>query len=119
MILNVLLDFAFIKLFGMVGAAWSSLVAFTVVLAWRMAFLRKKHGLWPFDASTFRTALLGAALVALLWFLPLIGQLWTNAIVRIALVTVLFWPAVYFLRLAPDLSEQAATLKQRFLNTSR
>ncbi len=118
-ILNVVLDFAFIKLFGMVGAAWSSLVSFTLVLAWRMAFLRKKHGLWPFDASTMRTALVGAALVALLWFLPLIGALWTNAIVRIVLVTVLFWPAVYFLRLAPDLSEQAATLKQRFFNTSR
>lgn len=118
-ILNVVLDFAFLKLFGMVGAAWSSLVSFTAVLAWRIAFLRRKHGLWPFDASTMRTALVGGVLVVLLWFLPLIGEIWTNAIVRIVLVTVLFWPAVYLLRLAPDLSEQAAALKQRFFNTSR
>ncbi|MBL7951222.1 MAG: polysaccharide biosynthesis protein [Flavobacteriales bacterium] len=118
-VLNVVLDFVFIKLFGLTGAAWSSLVSFSVVLAWRMAFLHRKHGLWPFDASTARTALMGVLLAALLWFMPTVGALWTNAIVRVVLITALFWPAVYFLRLAPDLSEQAATLKQRFINKSR
>lgn len=118
-ILNIALDYVFIKHFGMVGAAWSSFVAFTFVLGWRMAFLRRRHGLWPFDGGTVRTALIGGSLAAVLAFTPTIGGLWTNAIARVALVTAVFWPAVHLLRVAPDLSEQAGLLIGRFTGRRR
>jgi O-antigen/teichoic acid export membrane protein len=79
-ILNVVLDFAFIKAFGMVGAAWSSLVAFTSILAWRIVFLKRKHGLWPFDARTVITMVLGLALAIVLLMLPQFGGSgWTSS----------------------------------------
>lgn len=114
-LLNVVLDLVFIKLFGMVGAAWSSLVSFTVVMSWRIAFLRLRHGLWPFDDRTWKALAIGGSLAIALALVPAVGGLWTNAIARVLAVTVLFWPAVHVLRIAPDLSEQARLLLGRFM----
>jgi O-antigen/teichoic acid export membrane protein len=117
-ILNVVLDFAFIKAFGMVGAAWSSLVAFTSILAWRIVFLKRKHGLWPFDARTVITMVLGLALAIVLLMLPQFGGIWLDFIIRASVVTLVFWPAVYYLRLAPDLSDQVHMVLGRIRNKS-
>ncbi len=118
-LLNVVLDFVFLKLFGMVGAAWSSMVSFTAVLAWRMAFLRSKHGLWPFDRRTALAAVIGGVLALALWLLPTMGGIWVDFLVRAVLVTLVFWPAVHILRIAPDIIDQAQLVLQRIRTYGR
>ena len=112
-VLNLVLDYVFILAFGMVGAAWSSLVAFSTVLLWRTIFLKRRYGIWPYDAGTVKASVLTIALGLLLWSLPHIGGLWTDFLVRAALITIIFWPIVHWLRIAPDLSTQLRLVMDR------
>jgi len=112
-LLSVVLDYALILLFGMVGAAWSSLTSFGVIMIWRVLFLKKQFGLWPFDGSTVLCWLLIVVTGVLVWLLPSFGEPILDAFTGIFVITVLFVPAVHFLRLAPDLSEQAWSIVKR------
>ncbi|HRH37200.1 MAG TPA: polysaccharide biosynthesis C-terminal domain-containing protein, partial [Flavobacteriales bacterium] len=100
-------DFVLIKHMGFVGAAWSTLIAFTAVSSSRVYFLRKRYGLWPYDNRTIWTAALALALGVALWLMPTIGDVWMNAIVRVLLITVPYWLVVHRLRIAPELADQA------------
>lgn len=108
--LNVVLDYVLIKEFGLVGAAWSSLFSIAVVLAWRIAFLRKHHGLWPYDARTTFTCAIGGIAALVLFVLPSLGTIWFDFILRATLITFIFWPLIFWLRIAPDLNAQIRVL---------
>ncbi|HRH68129.1 MAG TPA: oligosaccharide flippase family protein [Flavobacteriales bacterium] len=112
-ILNLVLNYVFILAFGMVGAAWSSLVSFTAVLLWRTIFLKQRYGIWPYDAGTLKAGGLTAALGMLLWLMPHIGDLFIDFLVRGTVITAVFWPVVHWLRIAPDLNAQLRLVVDR------
>jgi len=118
-VLNVVLDYILIKAFGMVGAAWSSMFSLTAVLAWRIAFLRKRHGLWPYDARTVYTGAIGVLLTIVLFMLPPLGPIWVDFILRAMLITAIYWPLVHVFRIAPDLSAQVRLLWKQVQNIGR
>lgn len=60
LVLNVVLNWFFIRRWGIEGAAWSSFVSLAVVLIIRVAYLKKKFDLWPF---TWRTLLVPVLIV--------------------------------------------------------
>ncbi|MBL7939565.1 MAG: polysaccharide biosynthesis C-terminal domain-containing protein [Flavobacteriales bacterium] len=112
-ILDLVLNYVFILAFGMVGAAWSSLVSFTAVLLWRTIFLKQRYGIWPYDAGTLKAGGLTAALGMLLWLMPHIGDLFIDFLVRGTVITAVFWPVVHWLRIAPDLNAQLRLVVDR------
>lgn len=112
-VLSVVLDYVFILLFGMVGAAWSSLTSFGVIMIWRVLFLKKQFGLWPFDGSTLVGWLMIGVTGVLVWLIPSSGVPLLDAVIGVLLITLVFVPTVHFLRLAPDLSEQVKTVYKR------
>jgi O-antigen/teichoic acid export membrane protein len=107
LVLNISLDYVFILAFGFIGAAWSSFAAMVVVLFGRVLFLRKRFDLWPFDRNTLFALLVIAAVAVPVGFLPHAGPEVVDALWRCGLVTLLYWPAVHWLRIAPELSLQA------------
>lgn len=117
--LSVALDYVFILQWGMIGAAWSTLVALTVVLGARAIFLHRRHGLWPYDRHTLGAVAVALATAAIIVFLPRIGGPWTDAIVRIGLITAVYWPAMHVLRAVPELEQQFSKILRRFLPSSR
>ena len=112
LISTVVFDWFFIRRWGIEGAAWSTLVSFTLVLVVKVGYLHKRFGLWPFDIRMLIVAAAGGAVgvVVLLlpmgidWFMdPTMDALSTIAL-RSVVITVLFWPVVLGLRLVPDLN---------------
>jgi len=113
-ILNVTLDYMLILWLGMVGAAWSSLFSFGTIVIWRVLFLKKRFGFWPFDRTTWSAWLLIGVVSMLVWLLPSSGHPLLDAGIGVALISALFWPTIHYLRIAPDLSAQLRLLIQRF-----
>ncbi|MBK7753349.1 MAG: polysaccharide biosynthesis C-terminal domain-containing protein [Flavobacteriales bacterium] len=103
LLVNVVANFFLIRNFGISGAAWATLMALTVVNAYRTHFLRKKFGLWPFGMGTTKVAALLIAIGCLMSLVPAMGGIWMDMILRAVLISVIFWPGVYFRGLVPDL----------------
>jgi O-antigen/teichoic acid export membrane protein len=113
LVLNVVLDYLFILWWGMVGVAWSSFATAVIVVGWRVAFLRKRFGLWPFDAMSLRAVGVIVAVALLFSLVPHAGRPWVDMVWRAALLSAIYWPVVHFLRIAPELGGQAAKLIRR------
>jgi O-antigen/teichoic acid export membrane protein len=113
--LNVLFDFFFIKWVGMVGVAWSSLLTMLIVTAWRVGYLRRRHGLWPYE---MRAMLLLGAITLLscwTWWMPSTGSAWLDGGLRCVAITATFWPLVGRAGLAPELLAQWEKVRRRLL----
>ena len=101
--LNVVLDYVLIISMGVIGTAWSSLISLVVVLVLRTAYLYRRFGLWPYDMRMLGALFLAGVAGGLAWWLPLhLGNV-ADMVVRTLMVSVVFWPAVFAFKLAPEL----------------
>ncbi len=113
--LNVLFDFLFIKWMGMVGVAWSSLLAMLIVTAWRVGYLRRRHDLWPYELRAV-LLLVGISLLSCwTWWIPSTGVVVIDAGLRCIAISATFWPLVGRAGLAPELLAQLDKVRRRFL----
>jgi O-antigen/teichoic acid export membrane protein len=110
LVLNLVLDYLFILQWGMVGAAWSTLISVVLVVAWRIHFLWRRYGLWPFDVMTLRALGVLTAVAALFAWLPHAGPPVMDIAWRSVLLASLYWPLVHLLGVAPELGTQAGKL---------
>lgn len=65
-VLNVVLTFAFVREFGLVGAALGTSLAIAVQNSLQVVLLRRFEGLWPFDATYLKPVGAGVAMVAVM-----------------------------------------------------
>jgi hypothetical protein len=86
--------------------AWSSFLSVLIIIAWRVLFLHGKFTLWPFDGRTMRALAVVFAVAAGLWFLPHFGSPMLDIARRSILLTVVYWPLVQLLDIAPELGAQ-------------
>ncbi|HRO98459.1 MAG TPA: oligosaccharide flippase family protein [Flavobacteriales bacterium] len=110
LVLNILLDYLFLLWWGMVGAAWSTFVSVVIIVGWRVIFLHRRFGLWPFDGMTFRALAMIVMITGVFWFLPHYGTPIVDMVWRSALLTVVYWAIVHLLGIAPELEAQARKL---------
>lgn len=110
LVLNILLDYLFLLWWGMVGAAWSTFVSVVIIVSWRVIFLHRRFGLWPFDGMTFRALAMIVMITGVFWFLPHYGTPIVDMVWRSALLTVVYWAIVHLLGIAPELEAQARKL---------
>lgn len=119
LVLNVALDYIFLLWWGLVGVAWSTFASVVIVAAWRLAFLRGKFGLWPFDGMTVRALAVVLVVAGAFSILPHYGPLTLDMAWRTALLTVIYWPLVHALRIAPELGAQGRKLLRNFMGKPR
>lgn len=110
LVLNILLDYLFLLWWGVVGAAWSTFVSVVIIVVWRVIFLHREFGLWPFDRMTFRALAMILVVTVVFWFLPNYGTPMVDMVWRSALLTAVYWSITHLLGLAPELEAQARRL---------
>ena len=75
------------------------------MLVWRVGFLYRRYGLWPYDFKTLVALVVGAVAVLAVHFTPSLGSTVMDLLLRGAVATVVFWPAAYMFGLIPDIVE--------------
>ena len=85
---NFVLDFVLIKWLGMIGAAWSSLGAVIFLVAWRVSFLGRRFGIWPFEARTLVRIPIPVCASAAVFLLPGTGLAVIDIVLRCGAVAV-------------------------------
>lgn len=103
LVLNVTGNFFLVRAFGIVGAAWATLLSLLLVNAYRTGHLFHRHGLWPFQWRTVFAVLLVAAMALVLPWVPFTGDPLWDIVLRSAAIALTYWPAAYVMGLLPDL----------------
>jgi O-antigen/teichoic acid export membrane protein len=113
LLVNLVADFFFIRAYGIIGAAYATLLALIVVNAYRTWFLYRRYGLWPFELRTVGVLALIVALSMLVPWIPLTGFAMPDLVLRFLLVSVLFWPVAFLFGTMPELKGVMAQFTKR------
>ena len=102
-----------VKRLGIDGAAWSSLIAFTVYNIIRLAFLWKRFKMQPFSVNTFYVLVHALTCYAVCYLLfNGIHGFW-GMVLRSAVFVVLFVVSAFQLKISPDIDPVWKTVKKK------
>jgi O-antigen/teichoic acid export membrane protein len=115
-VLSIPLNFVLIKYFGLMGLAYSNLIALSLYNSSRYIFLYKKFGMQPYQLKHLAVLLICLCIYACIHYLPQASNLYLDIFIRSSLFILLFAPIVYFSKVAPDLMNIVSD-RIRFLKT--
>ena len=99
------LNYILISYFGLMGAAYSTLIAIGFYNAMRFGFLWIKFGLQPYTRKDMLAIIYAAAAALASYYIPHISNIFIDAIVRTIIFCGLFFPAVYFTGVSSEVNE--------------
>lgn len=102
LVLLVITNFIFIPMYGMNGAALASLIAMTIVTLLQFWFLFTKFGFQPYGAPHIMALGIACITYLIVIMLPDADHFMIDIIIKGIVISVIFLPAVYFLKLSPD-----------------
>ncbi len=102
-ILSIPLNFVLIKNFGLMGLAYSNLIALSLYNISRYIFLYKKFGMQPYQLKHLMLLLVSIGVYVGIHYIPQANNIYLDIITRSSLFIVVFFPIIYFSKVAPDL----------------
>ena len=104
-ILSIPMNFILIKSFGLMGLAYSNLIALTIYNGVRYVFLWRKFGLQPYTITHLYILAGTILLYGCIYYIPQSNNLYMDILVRSIAFLALFMPIIHYTRVAPDLSD--------------
>lgn len=111
--LTLPLSYYLVKQFGIIGAAYSNLISYSVFNAIRIFFIYKKYGMQPFNAKTIHTIAGSIAVCLTAYYLTQNLSGFTGMILRSVIFSGIFIALAYALNLSPDLKPLLELLKAK------
>ncbi len=109
------LNYILISHYGLIGAAWSTLISLTLYNLMRFGFLWYKFGLQPYTSKDLLAVGIALVGIAAAHYFPHTGNLYIDIPLRTMVFCIIFAPLVYRLRLSVELNQMA----DKFLPWSR
>lgn len=103
-VLSLPLNFFLIKYLGLYGAALANLISQTLYNSVRFIFLYKKFNLQPYTFKSLLALLIAGAAYFIVYQVPPIEGIFADTGVRSLIFLLLFAPAIYISKVAPDLN---------------
>lgn len=101
--LSIPTNYFLISSFGIVGSAYSNLIAYTAFNSIRFVYIYKKFNMQPFSINTLYVFLIGFATYLIVAFIPLSGYRLLDITIRGALVLLLMGVPVLKFKLSEDI----------------
>ena len=93
----------FIKHYGLMGAAWGTMITLTVFNLTRFCFIWYKFNLQPFTLKNLYLVIIATASIVLVRFIPAVNNWITDGFMRSLIFTLLFASLIWILRISDDL----------------
>ncbi len=104
------LNFFMITYFGIIGAAFSNLIAISIYNAVRFGFIYKKYGWQPYGFEHLKVLLVGLILFIGVYAIPFIVNIYVDSIFRAVLFAGLFIPAMFRMNVSEDFNSTAKNM---------
>ena len=111
--INIALDYFMIRSYGVIGAAYGSAIALIFYNAIRFGYLWWLFKLQPFTFKTLYVVLLGLGAIFIAWWIPYIGNLYVDGIMRAAVFALLFGGSILYFKVSEDISAMYGTFLQK------
>lgn len=112
-VLSLPLNFFLIKYYGLYGAAFANIIAQTLYNSVRFIFLYRKFGLQPYTFKSLLALLIASISYFIVYHIPHIDGVFADTGVRSFVFILLFAPAIYISKVAPDLNAIVANAIRR------
>jgi O-antigen/teichoic acid export membrane protein len=99
------LNFFLIKQFGIIGAAYSNLIAIFVYNVVRFSFIYKKYGWQPYSFAHIRILITGIVVYFIVKNIPAMPNIYVDSIVRTGLILLLFLPAIRWMNISDEINK--------------
>ncbi len=113
-LLVIVLNYVFIPLLGIDGAAIASALAVVLVNVARFIFLYQKLDYQPIGRWFLIISGLGLLCYFVVNALPVLDSFYINILLRGSALTLLYWIPAYFLRLSPDINDSISQFLKKF-----
>jgi O-antigen/teichoic acid export membrane protein len=110
------LNYILISHYGLMGAAYSTLIAVGFYNSMRFGFLWIKFGLQPYTFKDFLAVLYAAIALTACYFLPRSANIFLDALLRTIAFCSLFFPAIYFTAVSEEVNQM---IKKYILSAKR
>lgn len=113
------LNYILVKKFGIVGAGYSAVVAFSIYNTMRIIFLKRKFNMQPFSVKTILALVTAMCSYVLCWYL--VGGLhhFIGMVVKSITFLLLYAGGVIYLNLSPDVLPVLKVIRRRMKAISR
>lgn len=116
-IIGIPLNYMLIKSFGMTGAAIANVVAMVLYNSIRFLFIWKKFGLQPFGWKNLIIVVAGSLLIAVVYLIPHMGNLYIDGIIRTTVFIALFGTLAVKGNFSDEINQLWSKWSGRFFNT--
>ncbi|MGI9541790.1 MAG: polysaccharide biosynthesis C-terminal domain-containing protein [Cyclobacteriaceae bacterium] len=103
--LLIMTNILFIPIYGIMGAALASLVSVTIFEAVKFMFLKFKYGIQPYSLRHLKAIMVAVTAGGIVYFIPVINPFLIDILVRGAVFSLLFIPAIYYLYISEDINK--------------
>ena len=115
-ILNVGLNFYFIKTYGLIGAAAATAMSYLVFNVVKMLFIQSKMRMSPFGKENlYLLIILAAIFLVLIFLMPSFDNVWINTIVQLSFFIISYSLAVWVFGLSAELKDLILNVKSKVL----
>ncbi len=113
LLLAVPLNIYLVKNYGIIGSAWSNLLAYFIYNTIRLLFLKQKFNLQPFSRFTASVLTHGIICFTLTYYLFKGLNGWTGMISRTLFFTFLSGASAWYFNISPDIRQVFETVQKR------
>jgi O-antigen/teichoic acid export membrane protein len=99
------LNYILISRYGLMGAAYSTLIAISFYNAMRFSFLWFKFGLQPYTWKDLLAVAYAAIAAIVSYYTPLIANIFIDSTIRTLVFCVFFFPAVYLTGISAEVNQ--------------
>lgn len=109
-------NYVFIKMLnmGMNGAAIATMLCVIIYNMLRIGFVRYYFRMHPFQAKDLVVVVIAGICLLVNYFIPYMGNLYADAVVRTVMTGVLFVLPVLYFKISPDINIFAGNILERF-----
>ncbi|MBK9396490.1 MAG: polysaccharide biosynthesis C-terminal domain-containing protein [Saprospiraceae bacterium] len=103
-LLNTVFNYALIHRMGISGAALATLISMTLFNVFKLWYVKKKFGIWPFTMKDLYILMITIGLGTMVYFIPAGDNNYVQIIVRSGIFTLLFWAIAIKFDFSPQVS---------------
>jgi O-antigen/teichoic acid export membrane protein len=113
LLLAVPLNIFLVKNYGIIGSAWSNLIAYVIYNSIRIVFLKRKFNLQPFTTNTAYVITQGIICFTATYYLFKSIEGWAGMFSRSAFFVIVFVISAYYFKISPDIQPVWLTIKKK------
>jgi len=113
-IISFPLNYFMIKNYGIIGAAFSNLIAIFVFNFVRFTFIWKKYGWQPYNFKHIKILVISLLIFGVVYMIPFMMNIYADTIIRSIVFAALFIPAILYIKVSEEINDMVGKVVQIF-----